>query len=331
MTVQIKAQDVQSSWHGKISIGGSPVLMNGGIALQSDGELVTNNGRIALEGNYHGEPGSRAYRSVTGTSIDAGMDASLFLDASTVEGSTEIIPELDENWDEAPVNLVKAKKDNTNPDRGSNTDVFYIEPVIPDCGDYYVQLLHKTDENNSLWSVTGTTTLPLIKQLRNHTLLVNNNSGTNEGHSFNYYKWYKDGQLLKEGSYGEHGGSYYTGGTNLDANAIYMVEAIDATDGKHYFSCPYHYVPVALPASVKVYPNPVGRDNSRVYVEVETTNEKLLEQAEVEVYSYTGSYYGKVPVKGQHTIPVDLPKASGVYILKFKAKEMETGLKAVVQ
>ncbi|MFC4674704.1 T9SS type A sorting domain-containing protein [Dysgonomonas termitidis] len=338
ISIPIQAQDVQTAWHGKISIGDIPVLMHGDIALQSDGELFTNNGRLKLEGSYYGEPGSRAYRYVAGTTIDTGIDASLFLDASTAGGSTEIIPELDENWDGSPVALVKARQAIT--ESGTDTDidtgigtknsVFYIEPVIPDCGDYYVQLLHKGDESNSVWSVTGTTTLPLIKQLRNHTLLINNNPNANDGHSFNYYKWYKDGRLLKEGSHEEHGGSYYTGGGNLDANAVYMVEVTDA-DGKRYFSCPYNYIPVALPASVKVYPNPVSRDNSRVYVQVGTSNEKLLEHAEVEVYSYTGRYYGKVQAKGQHTIPVDLPQTPGVYILKFKAKELETGLKAVVQ
>jgi hypothetical protein len=334
--ISIKAQEVQTAWHGQISIGDIPVLMYGDLALQSGGELFTNSGRLELEGSYRGEPGSRAYRYISGTAIDTSPDTSLFLDASTAEGSTGIIPEIDPDWDGSPVELVQAKysKPDTGIDSGTNintgNDVFYIGPVLPDCGDLYIQLQHKTDENNSVWSVTGTTTLSLIKQLRNHTLLINNNSDTNDGHSFNYYKWYKDGQLLKEGSHENHGGSYYTGGANLDESAVYMVEVTDA-DGRRYFSCPYRYVPVALPASVKVYPNPVSRDNSRVYVQVETTDDKLLEQAEIEVYSYTGHYYGKVQAKGQHTIPIDLPKASGVYILKFKSKELETGLKAVVQ
>jgi hypothetical protein len=96
ITTQIKAQDVQTAWHGKISIGDIPVLMHGDIALLSDGELFTNNGRLELEGSYYGEPGSRAYRYVS-TAIDTGIDAFLFLDASTAGGSTKIIPELDEN------------------------------------------------------------------------------------------------------------------------------------------------------------------------------------------------------------------------------------------
>jgi hypothetical protein len=43
-----------------------------------------------------------------------------------------------------------------------------------------------------------------------------------------------------------------------------------------------------------------------------------------------GRYYGNVPVQGRHTIPVDLPRETGIYILKFKSSELETSLKAMV-
>jgi hypothetical protein len=321
ITLPIPAQNVQTAWHGKISIGDSPVVMHGDMVLESGGELYTGSGRLEITGRYRGEPGSKVFRYVP----TEREDISRFLDVSGMtEGFTEIIPEMDINWDGSPVELVRVKQD--SPD----ADVFHINPVMPDCGEYYVQLQHKTDDDYSLWSVTGTRTLPLIKQLRNHTLLVNNSSDTNGGHSFTYYKWYKDGQLLKEGSHDEHGGSYYTGSTSLEADAVYTVEATDI-DGKHYFSCPYQYVPAAFPASVKVYPNPVSRDMARVRVEVETADEAMLEHAVVEIYGYTGQYYGKVEAKGLHIIPVDLPKESGVYILKFKSEEMETGLRVIVQ
>jgi hypothetical protein len=133
-----------------------------------------------------------------------------------------------------------------------------------------------------------------------------------------------------QGSHDEHAGSYYTGGENLSADAVYTVKATD-TDGKHYFACPYRYVPMILPTSIKVYPNPVHKDNSRVYVEVETTDETILEGAVVEIYGYKGEYLGKTEIKGLNTIPIDLPRESGVYILKFKSVEMETGLKVIVE
>jgi hypothetical protein len=289
--------------------------------LESGGELYTGSGRLEITGSYRGEPGSRIYRYVAAER----EDIPCFMNISdSADGSTEIIPEMDAHWDGSPVKLVKAKQD--SPDAG----VFYINPVMPDCGEYYVQLQHKTDDGYSLWSVTGTRTLPLIKQLRNHTLLADNNPSTNGGHSFTYYKWYKDGQLLKEDPHDGHGGSYYTGGASLEADAVYTVEASDA-DGKYYFSCPYQYIPAVLPASVKVYPNPVRRDVARVRVEVETADETALEHAAVEIYSYAGQYYGKVEAKGLHSIPVSLPKESGVYILKFKSGEMETALRVIVR
>jgi len=83
--------------------------------------------------------------------------------------------------------------------------------------------------------------LPLIVQLGNYTLLVNNNSATNGGYKFDYYYWYKNGILIKEDSHAGNGGSYYTGGADFEANADYTVEAIDS-EGNHHFSCPYRYV-----------------------------------------------------------------------------------------
>jgi hypothetical protein len=218
---------------------------------------------------------------------------------------------------------VKAKQN--NPDAG----VFYIRPFMPDCGEYYVQLQHTTNEDHSLWSVTGTRTLPLIKQLRNHTLLANNNPLTNGGHSFTYYKWYRDGEVLKEGSHGEQGGSYYTGGASLDADAVYTVEAMDIS-GKHYFSCPYQYVPFASAINVSVYPNPVPR-NATAYIQVETQDLSLLDDAVVDIYDLTGQYTGKTAINGQTVTSLDLPSKQGVYVLKFKAKDFIQTIKLVVE
>ncbi|MDR1583080.1 MAG: T9SS type A sorting domain-containing protein [Prevotellaceae bacterium] len=320
VSLLLPAQTVQTAWHGKISIGDSPVVMNGDMALQSDGELFTNDGRLEITGNYRGESGSKVFCHVpAGT-----QDLSLFLDVSgSAGGSTEIIPEIDAQWDGSPVELVKAKRDN------ADDGVFYIQPAIPDCGDYYVQLQHRTDGNRSFWSVAGTRTLPLIRQLHNHTLLVNNNRDTNGGHSFTYYKWYRDGQPLKEGSHTEYGGSYYTEGSSLDEDAVYMVEVTD-TDGMRYFSCPYRYVPVALPINVLVYPNPVLR-NSKATVQVETSDLSLLNDASVEIYDLLGQLTGRTDISGQTLSSVAMPAKTGIYILKFRAKDYTKTVKVVVK
>jgi hypothetical protein len=200
----LQSRTLFSHWHGKISIGNHSVRMHGNMVLAPDGELYTGSGRLEITGRYRGEPGSKIFRYVAAET----QDVSRFLDISDgTEGFTEIIPEMDAHWDGSPIELIRAKQD--NPD----ASVFYIKPVMPDCGEYYVQLQHQTNEGHSLWSVTGTRTLPLIKQLRSHTLLINNHFDTNGGNHFDYYRWYKDGQLLKEGSHDGHGGSYYTGGT----------------------------------------------------------------------------------------------------------------------
>jgi hypothetical protein len=318
--ISAKAQTVFSCWNSQIGIGDNPVLMHGDMVLESGGELYTGNGRLEITGSYRGIPGSKVFRSITaGTG-----DISRFLYISDgAEGSTEIIPEMDANWDGSPVELVKAKQN--DPDAG----VFYIRPLMPDCGEYYVQLQHEVNENHSLWSVTGTRTLPLIKQLRNHTLLVNNNPLTNGGHNFTYYKWYRDGQLLKEGSHDEYGGSYYTGGASLDADAVYTVEATDA-DGKQYFSCPYQYIPFASSIHVSVYPNPVSR-NVTAYIQAETQDLSLLKDAVVDIYDLTGQYAGQTEINGQSVTPLDLPAKQGIYLLKFRAKDFIQTIKLIVE
>jgi hypothetical protein len=316
----IPAQKVQTAWHGKISIGDNPVLIHGDMVLESGGELYAGNGRLEITGSYRGAPGSKIFRYVTAGTADI----SRFLGISDgVDGFTEIIPEMDADWDGSPIELVKAKQN--DPDAG----VFYIQPVMPDCGKYYIQLQHQVNENHSLWSVTGTRTLPLIRQLRNHTLLVNNNPSTNDGYNFTYYKWYRDGQLLKEGSHDEHYGSYYTGGASLDADAVYTVEATNA-DGKHYFSCPYRHVPFASSINVSVYPNPVPR-NAMAYIQMETQDLPLLKDAVVDIYDLTGQYTGKTKINGQSLTSLNLPSKPGIYVLKFKAKDFIQTIKLIVE
>jgi len=317
---QISAQAIQTRWHGKISIGERPALMNGDMILEADGELHTGGGKLSITGGYRGETGSRIFHDVT---IETG-DISRFMDISgSAEGSTEIIPAMDARRDGLPVDLIRAKKD------GSDAAVFHIKPVMPDCGDCYVQLKHKTAGDYSFWSVMGTKTLPLIKQLSSHTLLVNNNASTNGGHSFSYYRWYRDGQLLKENAHSEYGGSYYTGENALDADATYSVEAT-GTDGNLYFSCPYRYIPQALAVGVTVYPNPVPR-YTQANIRVETVDLSLLKDASVEIYDMLGRLVGKTALNGQTLTTVNFPPKQGIYLLKFRAKDNIEDIKVTVE
>lgn len=218
--------------------------------------------------------------------------------------------------------MVRAKAE------GSNADAFHIKEVIGDCGEYNVFLVHRKDGADLIWSVYGTRSLSLLVPLKNHTLLANNNAETNGGYKFVYYYWYKDGQLLQEGSHDELGGSYYTGGADLDVGAEYRVKVID-TEGKYHYSCLYRYLPQEITPQVKAYPNPVSR-GMQVYVEVESGNETLLDNATVEIYNSLGQYLGKVKAEGRRITPVELPQRAGVYILKFKSNDLETNFKIIV-
>jgi hypothetical protein len=107
------------------------------------------------------------------------------------------------------------------------------------------------------------------------------------------------------------------------------VEATDA-DGKHYFSCPYRYVPFASSVNVSVYPNPVPR-NATAYIQVETQDLSLLKDAVVDIYDLMGQYAGKTEIDGQSVTPLDLPAKQEIYVLKFRAKDFIQTIKLAVE
>ena len=95
-------------------------------------------------------------------------------------------------------------------------------------------------------------------------------------------------------------------------------------------SCPYRYVPSELPMNVTVYPNPVQR-NAKVYIQVETHDLSLLENAVVDVYDTTGQHIGRLALNGQPVTSLDMPLKTGFYILKFSATESVLNVKLIVE
>jgi hypothetical protein len=182
-------------------------------------------------------------------------------------------------------------------------------------------------------SATATITeqLPIIVQKRNHTLVANNNASTNGGYEFQYYKWYKGGELLWENLGGkDKGGYYYTGGSNLSTDIDYWVIVKDV-NGVEYRSCPFRPVLKAVPTIVQAYPNPTGQAaNTQVYVDVEIDDEAQLSGASIAIYSPTGAYLGSVPVTGRITV-VSLPSITGVYVLSFKSAAISKEIKIIVE
>jgi hypothetical protein len=258
----IQAQAAPVDWQGKVSIGGNTTGIYCNMNLKETGELYLQADTLQLTGNFTGETGSKVF-------LPANMDRYGFMHVSgTVTGETEIIPDIFPAWDGSRIDLVKSPKELT----GTNT--FLIGETKAGCDEYTAFLGHRKENEDVVWYLYGTPVLPLIVQLAGHTLLANNNSATNGGYRFAYYHWYKNGQLLKEGSHAENGGSYYTGGADLDETAEYTVK-VREEKGNVYFSCPYRYVPLSMPVNVSVYPNPVPR-NTKASIQVETQDLSLL-------------------------------------------------------
>ncbi|MDR1984578.1 MAG: T9SS type A sorting domain-containing protein [Prevotellaceae bacterium] len=312
------AQTAAVDWRGIISIGGNHAKVYCNINLKETAELYLQMNALQVTGNLTGKIGSKVY-----ISADDVMRG--FVDISgAATGETEIIPEIFPAWDGSRINFVNAKQN------GSAFGAFQMQDI--ETGDFVVQLKYEEDGDNLVWYIEKNKInpcLPLIVQLGNHTLLVNNNSATNGGYKFVYYYWYKNGELLKEGSHADNGGSYYTGGADLDENAEYTAKTIDS-EGKHHLSCSYRYVRTILPINVIVYPNPVPR-NTKAYIRAETQDLSLLQNASVEIYDIMGRYVGKANISGQTLTSVDLPAKAGIYILIFRAKDYVKNIKVLVE
>jgi hypothetical protein len=314
----VQAQTAPVDWQGKISIGGNTTRIHCPVLLKETGKLYLSADTLLLSGNFTGETGSKLF-------FPAYADRYGFMHVSgTITGDTEFIPDISPAWDGSQTDLLKAQKGLT----GANA--FFIDETGADCNGYAAFLGQRNEEKTAVvWYLYGTPVLPLIVPLARHTLVANNNRTTNGGYRFLHYTWYKDGQSVKEGSHEEHGGSYYTGGADLDPAAEYTVKVVD-DKGKVYFSCPYRYLPLPEAVNVSVYPNPVAR-NTKANIRVETGDVALLNQASVEMYDLQGQYIGKMNLAGQAFMPLDLPSKPGVYILKFRAKEYVKTLKVMVE
>ena len=192
---------------------------------------------------------------------------------------------------------------------------------------YSVTVSNECNSKSSV-DVSAYESFNIIDQKRNHTLLVNNNPSLNGGHTFEYYKWYKNGHVIQDRKAGgaSKGGYYYAGiGEELDMGAIYYAEVWDKS-GKMYRTCEFtperkYY------GTVSVYPNPLMLTQP-VYVEADLDTSELA-NATIELYSSNGSYIGQF--SAERLTPVTLPEEKGVYILKFKTEEREENFKIIVK
>jgi hypothetical protein len=187
----------------------------------------------------------------------------------------------------------------------------------------FADLQHSTDGDETVWKITKS--LPLIAQLGNHTLLVNNNFEQNGGHTFVNYRWFKNGQIIKEGTQNNYGGSYFTGGENLDNQAQYWAEVEDE-NGQIFSLCKFQPTVRSSAMQIKAFPNPV-RNSNFVNVEIDAENIADLQNATIDLYSIEGKFMSKTNVANQRILKVYLPSKSGVYLLKFYSQNICKTLK----
>ncbi|MDL2262596.1 hypothetical protein LJC11_03725 [Bacteroidales bacterium OttesenSCG-928-I21] len=178
-------------------------------------------------------------------------------------------------------------------------------------------------------SAVVTVELPVIEQIRHHTLLVNNNPDNNGGYTFYYYKWYKNDELIWEGrGKEEKGGYYFTGGSNLDFYGEYWAVMMDEFGVEHR-SCAFIPSPSATSVRIVSYPNPTSVSKPVVTVEVESSDKEILDGATIVVISPLGMQLDVIDVKDYKT-EVRLPSVPGSYILQYRSSVMTKEIKTIV-
>ena len=144
-----------------------------------------------------------------------------------------------------------------------------------------------------------------------------------EEYTINGYRWYENNSAIS----GATGKSYSVGPKKTDllnANSSYHVafttpDGVIRSDAKQ----------ITLKSmDVVAYPNPVASNEPlTVVADIE---DELLIGASIEVFNIQGNKVNTTKVQGRSTM-VNMPSASGVYMLKFKSNGFDKALKVVVK
>ena len=245
--------------------------------------------------------------------IDNGIPVNIQLSVET-EGATSY------QWFRNGIAISNSNSPEITVELGDAMDTYHVE--VSGCGGTIV----------SETATAGGNCLDLIVQKRNHTLTINNNPNTNGGHQFVYFRWFKNGELIKQGDaptdYADH---YYTGGNSLDLEALYHVELTTA-DGVRFVSCEYQFKWATPTPSIKVYPNPVTNvSNKKITLEVlDLEDESALNNASIVVYSPNGQILSRSKATGRET-QLQMPNITGVYIVRFIDDTISTDVKVIVK
>gem|GEM_PF-1583079 len=319
---------------GRMTIGENSTLINGNLTIGSSSELFLGSNQPLLQqrntlykiGNYKGIAGARIYISVADNSNEHGTRGHFNI-VGTANGSTEIILDIFNNWDGSRIDLARAHN------AGSNSVAFTMQEGIYNGREAYLET--RIEGNDRVWflaeRITEEECLPsLIVQKRNNTLVVDNNPMSNGGFNFVYYKWYRNDELIHEGSYGSGLGGFYNTGTNsLNPYDTYHVLVIDQYGNEHR-SCPYNPTIFVPQTKIIAYPNPTTTSQSLVMVDVQTNDTELLDKGTIIVYNLMGQRIKEVRTNGHRVTPIQLPQTAGTYLFRFVSGDVQEVIKIIV-
>jgi hypothetical protein len=320
---------------GKATIKESPTLFIGNLIMGEKGELFLGSNQPRLQqkntffhvGNYVGEVGAKIYLSVADNSNSYGSRG--FFDVvGTAAGSTEIMLDMFDNWDGSYIDLARAHAANSDAEAFTMQENYYNERLA--------QLRSRIEGNDRIWFVAELVPedecLPLILQKKNNMLVVDNNPTSNGGYVFSYYKWFRNNEPVHEGVWGAGLGGIYNTGQNINLSPydIYHVFVIDQY-GNEYRACPYNPTIYLYETRIIAYPNPTTVNQSIVMVDVETNDEELLANGVITAFDLLGRQVGRdVRTNGHRITPIELPKSSGLYLLRFVSGDVHEVIKVVV-
>ncbi len=206
-------------------------------------------------------------------------------------------------------------------------NVYSLKTEIKEPGLYtqYLKVISEDEKNEKEYKLVFSRRYPfedLIKVKWDNTLMLYMNKLSD--YNITGYQWYKNDSPIS----GETNPSYSAGAKKddlLDRNATYYV-SMKTADGDLRTEAKK----VTLKnMGVQAYPNPAQRGQA-ITVEA-NISEELLSGATIEVHNINGNKVNTIKVNGSSTT-VDLPPATGTYLLQFKGKEgFEKTLKVVVK
>jgi len=328
LQTSLKPQRISAFLSDRITIGTNPTLYHGDLAIGPTGKLFLGCNQVHAGrnmtfyqiGNFEGEAGAEVYLSVLGSN-----NCGFLSIIGTATGSTEIVLEMQCEWDGFRVDLVRAHNAGSDIDAFTMAETFYSGRLA--------YLSSRVEGSDRIWFLAERQDgcLPLIVQKRNNTLVVDNSGGYN----FVYYMWFRTDEFgfetqVHQGAHGAGlGGIFNVGRSSLNPLHTYHAIVIDEHGNQHR-TCPYNPVVFVPETRVIAYPNPTTTGQSTVVIDVETNDEELLANGLITVFNISGQQVRQVRTNGHRVTPVQLPQVVGTYVFYFTSGETREVITVVV-